>query len=364
MLELDPRKRWTCRETGELLSKMIITEQKARERSTSPSSSSSPSASAAPAGPKSASPTERHKLSSAAKEQSPLSVVSPERDLPGRAIPSCYSQFSDSNYTRLSTRRDSSSSSATTVSAAGTLTGGSPVRPSTGASPVRVSSAERSLQNALNERRMSMLSRVRTRKLDSSDLERSNTAQGKPHMEFSRTKSRSMSPRSRCKTEEEEPQAGAKDEEGRTGRASKRTTKIERTPSREAPHRVEGNFVDRMNPTWQRRAVEIASAPASATDGMAKASAAAGRFLQRRSDTGAKADSEDRAGRSPLAGRPKTSAALSRSPVRLQRNVESAGMSAKRLSTAGGAKTLARTCEVRTLQRTCEVDGFTRSSKG
>ena len=362
MLELDPRKRWTCKEAGDVVKKMIATEQKARERSSSPLLTS-PSASAAPAGPKSASPTERNNKLAAAKEQSPLTmVVSPERDLPGRAIPSCYSQFSESRGTRLTSaqRRDSSSSNSSTVSAAGNLTGGSPVRPSTGMSPVRVPSAEHNLQNALNERRMSMVSRVRTKKLDSCDV-LSNTAKGRPHTEFGRTKSRSLSPTSRAHagSPEEEGgrdrssgrvEAGAAGFEERASRSSKRVPKFERTPSREAPDRVEGNFVDRMNPTQSRRTVETASAPAAVADGMAGAAAAAGRFLQRRSD------------RSPLAGRPKTSTlthSLSRSPVRLPRNVESGGgaTTAKRLSTAGstsGAKTLMRTCEVKPLQRTCE----------
>lgn len=337
---------------------MIAAEQKSRERSASPCSSSSPSASAAPAGPKSASPTDRQRLSSATKEQSPLNVVSPERDLPGRAIPSCYSQFSDSNQTRLSLRRDSTSSR---VSAAGNLTGGSPVRPSTGSSPVRVPSAERALQNALNDRRMSMVSRVRTRKLDSSDLEQS-TASGQPHVEFGRTKSRSLSPQSR-KDRNEDTQEETKGEKARVGRSSKRITKIERTPSREAPNRVEGNFVDRMNPIQTRRAIEMVSAPASVADGMAGASAAAGRFLQRRSTAAGSSGVEERAGRSPLTGRPKTTA-LSKSPVRLQRNVESTGLMQKRSTTGassvGGAKSLVRTCEIKPLQRTCEADVASR----
>ena len=382
MLELDPKKRWMCSQVSDALEKMSLSEKCSQDMS-----SSSPNATV-PEGPKAASPHSR--FAGAARDTSPLLMTSPERDMPGRQIPSCYSQFSNSNYSRLSEKRNSAHTSASSSSSAG-----SAASTVVGSSPGRIASSEKTLCNILSEKRLKTLTQFRGN--------RDRNAGGCMSTEFGRTRSRSHSPERPKQMADEAHAEPRRDEVMTSGRrvrlstasssnsssftrrlsAEKQAAAVEskanarqpkgfgRTSSSETPHRLEGNFVDRLDPSVgppepvvvQRRVVETESAPAALADGTLPAAAASGAFLQRRRSA---------ANRSSLSpNRAKSRVSVSPQPSHFARR-GSGGLpkmsSADLLGDDAFGKErsnpidglLSRTCEVKPLSRTCEADRGSR----
>lgn len=348
MLELDPRPRWTCSQASEAIAKMLASEKRSLAlRESMASANASPTS--APDGPKAASPnseTGRNNGSGsgAGRDTSPLAMTSPDRELPGRKIPMCYSQFNDSRHSRLGT-------------AESTARGTTPL----------AHAHERTLQ--LRANRQARLSR-----------EAKGHTEGRAPAGFGRTRSRSLSPEQQKHDPEGEvedaravatrltrvgsggkriPLPGKAEDRGKQGTPPDRagneprarglrrpTTVATRSRRGHSPDRLEGNFKDTMLVFEQRRVTNVSTAPASVSDGLAQAAAASGRFLQRRESA-----NRDASRVSPTRSPTRTSRipALAR-PMSGHTKLSSASME------QDGIKTLSRTSEIQPLSRTCEID--------
>ena len=98
LLELEPRHRWTCSRAQDVIKQTLRDNVRAADKRNISSSdmlsnSSTSPTSTAPQGPKAPSPSNRSRHTQSNHDSSPINISSPERDLPGRQIPSFYSQL-------------------------------------------------------------------------------------------------------------------------------------------------------------------------------------------------------------------------------------------------------------------------------
>jgi serine/threonine protein kinase len=382
MLELDPRSRWTCRQASEVLAKMVAAEKRSPSQRESVAKANASPTSSAPDGPKAASPnSESGRLESGSGklvDTSPLSMTSPDRDLPCRQIPSCYSQFNDSKHSRLANHEQL------------------PARATTATSPLtpRTSEVDQARRRTL-QLRASRQTRMKSEAL--------SHARGRAPAGFERTRSRSLSPsddKRRCVSHTEEaantssvtasasggknmavPPAGSAGKDRRKeGTASdvKQHSDYRRFSESEAPtrglrlvagqprskrgtspDRLEGNFGDNMqvfeSRFESRRVKEVSTAPASVADGMAKAAAASGRFLQIR-EAGNRTATGSAGSRLATRSPTRTGTSPVRIPALTRPSTGYAKTSSADISEFAFMKTLSRTSEMQALPRTCEMD--------
>ena len=377
MLELDPRSRWTCRQASDMIAKMVAAEKRSPAQRESVAKANASPTSSAPDGPKAASPnSESGRLEAGGGKRddtSPLAMTSPERDLPGRPIPSCYSQFNDSKHSRLAKKEQL-------------------------VSP-RTADLEQVHRRTLQ---------LRANRQSHLKDEAQGHVRGRAPAGFERTVSRSLSPSagkrdSASPTREETITSAVTASAGGGRRISLRAGSAGKDRGKEgtathvkqhsdyqaptrlrivagrprskrgtSPDRLEGNFGDTMQAFESRfetrRVKEVSTAPASVSDGMAKAAAASGRFLQIREAGNRTATGS--AGRR-LSSPTGTSRIQSRSPTGTSRipaltprrpSTGYAKTSSADLPEFGFMKTLSRTTEIQALPRTCEMDD--RGRKG